>query len=169
MIVRDKKDVDWLYALILGRMPENNFVREENIGRPVAELVEAMINSEEFEREIVERFTAYGVLPHRDLSLQMLAEALQFITDAELAPPQPGLTPGTWKEALRRVLAAQPSRQILEMRYGKTGRDLIDRLDGTPLGDQPNAAAGERDAAAPTAGSGIVAGVEIIADTICRG
>jgi GT2 family glycosyltransferase len=169
MIVRNKKDVDWLYALVLGRMPENNFVREENIGRPVVDIVKAMIDSEEFEREIVERFTVYGVLPHRDLSLQMLAEALQFIADAELAPPHPGLTPGTWKEALRRVLAAQPSRQILEIRYGKTGRDLIDRLRGTPLGGQQNAAGGEQDAAGPTPGSGIVAGVEIIADTICRG
>jgi GT2 family glycosyltransferase len=169
MIVRNKKDVDWLYALILGRMPENNFVREENIGRPVVDVVKAMIDSEEFEREIVERFATYGVLPHRDLSLQVLVEALQFIADAELAPPHHGLTPGTWKEALRRVLAAQPSRQILEVRYGKTGRDLIDRLGGIPLVDQPNAAGGEQDAAAPTPGSGIMAGVEIIADTICRG
>ena len=169
MIVRNMQDVDWLYALFLGRMPENNFVREENIGRPVIDVAKAMIDSEEFERGIVERFTAYGVLPHRDLSLQVLAEVLHFIADAELAPPHQGLTPGTWKEALRRVLAAQPSRQILEARYGKAARDLIDRLGVIPLVDQPNAAGEEQDAAASPPGSAIVAGAEIIADTICRG
>ena len=35
--------------------------------------------------------------------------------------------------------------------------------------DRPNAVGGEEDAAAPTPGSAIAAGVEIIADTICRG
>jgi GT2 family glycosyltransferase len=169
MIVRNRKDVDWLYALFLGRMPENNFVREENIGRPIIDLVRAMIESEEFKREVLERFTTYEVLPHRDLSLQILADALQLMADAELAPPCEGLAPGTWKEALRRVLAAPPSRQILEVRYGKSGRNLIDRLGETLLVDQPNAAFGEEDAAVPTPGSAIVAGVEIIADTICRG
>jgi O-antigen biosynthesis protein len=168
MIVRNRKDVDWLYALFLGRMPENNFVREDNIGRPLADLVKAMIESEEFEREILERFSAYEVLPHRDLSLQILPDALQLIADAELAPPHEGLAPGTWQEALRRVLAAPPSRNIVEVRYGNAGRDLIDRLGGTSLADQPNAAVDEG-AVAPTPRYGIAAGVEIIADTICRG
>jgi hypothetical protein len=36
MIIHNRNDVDWLYALFLGRMPENNFVREENISRPMA-------------------------------------------------------------------------------------------------------------------------------------
>jgi GT2 family glycosyltransferase len=168
MIIRNRNDVDWLYALFLGRMPENNFVREENIGRPIADLVKAMIESEEFERQILERFSAYEVLPHRDLSLEILPDALQLIADAELAPPHDGLAPGTWQEALRRVLAARPSRSIVEMRYGKAGRDLIDRLGGTSSADQPNTAVDEG-TVAPTSRSGIAAGVEIIADTICRG
>src|SRR6516225_6507087 len=121
MIIRNRNDVDWLYALFLGRMPENNFVREENISRPIADLVKAMIESEEFKREILERFLAYEVLPHRGLSLEILPDALQLIADAELAPPHNGLAPGTWQEALRRVLAARPSRSIVEVRYGKEG------------------------------------------------
>jgi GT2 family glycosyltransferase len=168
MIIRNRYDVDWLYALFLGRMPENNFVREENIGRPLADLVKAMIESEEFEREILERFSAYGVLPHRDLSLQTLPDVLQLIADAELAPPHEGLAPGTWQEALRRVLWAPPSRNILEVRYGKAGRDLIDRLGGPLLADQQNAPLGTR-TPAPALRSEIVGGAEIIADTICRG
>ena len=168
MIVRNRKDVDWLYALFLGRMPENNFVREENISRPIADLVKAMIESEEFKRQILERFSAYEVLPHRDLSLQILPDVLQLIADAELAPPHDGVAPGTWQEALRRVLAAQPSRNIVEVRYGKAGRDLIDRLGETSLAYQPNTAVDEG-AQAPTPQYGIAAGVEIIADTICRG
>jgi GT2 family glycosyltransferase len=168
MIIRNRNDVDWLYALFLGRMPENNFVREENIGRPIADLVKAMIESEEFKREILERFLAYEVLPHRDLPLEILPDALQLIADAELAPPHNGLAPGTWQEALRRVLAARPSRSIVEVRYGKEGRDLIDRLGGTSSADQANTAVDEG-AVASGSRSGIAAGVEIIADTICRG
>jgi GT2 family glycosyltransferase len=168
MIIRNRNDVDWLYTLFLGRMPENNFVREENIGRPVADLVKATIESQEFEREILERFSAYEVLPHRDLSLQILPDALQLITDTALAPPHDGLAPGTWQAALGRVLAAPPSRNIVEVRYGKAGRDLIDRLGGTSSADQPNTAV-DQGAVAPTSRSGIAAGVEIIADTICRG
>jgi hypothetical protein len=127
-----------------------------------------MIESEEFKREILERFLAYEVLPHRDLSLEILPDALQLIADAELAPPHNGLASGTWQEALRRVLAAPPSRSIVEMRYGKAGRDLIDRLGGTSSADQPKTAVDEG-VLAPSSRSGIAAGVEIIADTICRG
>jgi O-antigen biosynthesis protein len=169
MIVRDRKDVDWLYALFLGRMPENNFVREENIGRPIVDFIRAMIESEEFEREILERFRAYEVLPHLTLPLQILQNALQLIADAELAPPHQGLAPGTWREALKRVLAAPPSRQILEVRYGKAGRNLIDRLGGTALIDQSDAASDQKAGSSTTSQSGIASGIEIIADTICRG
>jgi GT2 family glycosyltransferase len=165
MIIRNRYEVDCLYALFLGRMPENNFVREENIGRPLADLVEATIESQEFEREILERFTSYGVLPHRELSLQMLPDVLQLIADAELAPPHEGLAPGTWQEALRRVLGAPPSRNLLEVRYGKAGRDLIDRLGGPSSADQPKGSF-DSEAVGPTPRSGIAAGAEIIADTI---
>jgi GT2 family glycosyltransferase len=168
MIIRNRYHVDWLYALFLGRMPENNFVREENIGRPLADLVKAIIESEEFEREILEHFTSYGALPHRELSLQILPDVLQLIADAELAPPHEGLAPGTWQEALRRVLGAPPSWNILEVRYGKAGWDLIDRLGGPSLHDQPTASF-DSGTTGPAPRSGIVAGAEIIADTICRG
>jgi hypothetical protein len=45
MIVSSHKHVDLLYALFLGRLPENNFVREERIGLSMIDIVKAMISS----------------------------------------------------------------------------------------------------------------------------
>src|SRR6266567_5214346 len=105
MIVRKLQDVGLLYALFLGRMPENNFVREDNIGRPVADLAKSAIDSEEFEHSVVERFLQHELLPHRDLSLKLLPDVLQLIAEAQLAPPCEGVALGEWKGVLGRVLS----------------------------------------------------------------
>jgi len=173
MIIRTLKDVDLLYALFHGRMPENNFVREDNIGRPVTDLAKAAIDSEEFEHSIVERFLQHGMLPHRSLSVRMLPDVLQLIAEAQLTPPSQGLTLGEWTAVLGRVLSAAPCRPMVEARYGETGRQLIDRLCATQtpgrllptqLSDsnhlEPSDAVTEPE---------IVSGVDIVANTICRG
>src|SRR5437667_8700850 len=110
MIVRLLKDVDLLYALFHGRLPENNFVRQDKIGRSVSDLVKAAIDSEEFEHSVVERFLQHELLPHGSLSLRLLPDVLQLIAEAQLAPPSEGLTLGEWKGVLGRVLAAAPCR-----------------------------------------------------------
>ncbi len=165
MIVRTLQDVDLLYALFLGRMPENNFVREDNLGRPVADLAKAAIDSQEFERSVVERFLQYSLLPHRSLSVRLLPDVLRIIAEAQLAPPSEGPALGEWSGVLGRVLSAAPCRQMVEARYGAAGRQLIDRLS-TPA--QLSDAEYEVHPPATTKPE-IVSGVEIVANTICRG
>src|SRR6266568_8974321 len=128
MIIGTLKDVDLLYALFHGRLPENNFVRQDKIGRPVGDLVKAAIDSEEFEHSVVERFLQHDMLPHRSLSVRMLPDVLQLIAETQLAPPSQGLTLGEWKGVLGRVLSATPCRPMVEARYGEAGRQLIARL-----------------------------------------
>ena len=110
MTVGSYKHVDLLYALFLGRLPENNFVRQENIGRPVIDIAKAMIGGEEFGQSVIERFVLHKQLPHRDLPLKLLPEALQLIAEARLAPPRPGMLVADWQTVLGHVLSTMPCR-----------------------------------------------------------
>ena len=168
MIVRAVRDIDLLYALFLGRMPENNFVRQDNLGRPVVEVAKAMIDSAEFAQSVIDGFLQQRVLPHRRLSVKMLPDVLQLIAEAQLAPPQGGATIRDWPGTLERVLSTAPFRQMVEAQYGTAGRQFIARLTGGAPADHP-----EQDesphAAAPAEESLLVSGVEIVANAVCRG
>ena len=128
MLLQTIKQVDLIYAIFLGRLPEDNFVRADNLGRPVLELVKAMIRSEEFKQSILERFSLYGRLPHRQLSLRLLPDALELIAEAELAGPHHGASVEDWKSVLGRVLGDVPCRAAIEEAYGAEGRQLIEKL-----------------------------------------
>src|SRR5437762_11561623 len=104
MIVSSLKQVDLLYALFLGRFPENNFVREENLGRPALEIAEVMIGSDEFRASVLERFVLYQQLPHRVLPLHLLPVVLEFISEAGLAPPLAGVAVTGWPRVLASVI-----------------------------------------------------------------
>jgi GT2 family glycosyltransferase len=172
MIVRTLQQVDLVYALFLGRLPENNFVREDNVGRPVTDLAKAAIDSKEFEQSVVERFLQYELLPHRSLSVELLPDVLQLIAEAQLSPPGVGLALGEWKVVLGRVLAAAPCRPMLEARYGATGRQLIDRLCPTASPGQRLAQRSDGRRSHPSEAvtqPEIVSGVDLVANTICRG
>src|SRR5262249_3833247 len=136
MIIRETKDIDALYALFLGRLPESNFVRENNIGRDVFQVAEEFIASEEFEKRVVDCVCRDGALPHRTLSLELLTNVLEVIAETGLAPANEGATPVDWKGVLRRVLTAMPFRGIVEARYGKFGQQLIDVLAEAQAPDQ---------------------------------
>jgi hypothetical protein len=140
MIVRTLQEVDLVYGLVLGRMPENNFVREGNIGRPVTDLAKAAIESEQFERSVVERFLQHGLLPHRTLSVRLSPDVLRLIAEAQLHPAQRG--PVRWRMAgvSGRVLSAAPCRPMVAARYEATQvdrREQWQQLTGYP----PRAAA----------------------------
>jgi len=172
MIVRNLQEVDLIYALFLGRMPENNFVREDNIGRPVTDLAKAAIASEEFEHSVVERFLQYELLPHRALSVRLLPDLLRLIAEAQLTPPSEGLSVGEWQGVLGRVLSATPCRPMVEARYGATGRQLIDRLCAPRTSRRLPAQSSDGDCqpqSPEVAKPEIVSGIEIVANTICRG
>ena len=172
MIIRTLKDVDLLYALFHGRMPENNFVRQDKIGRPVSDLVKAAIDSEEFEHSVVERFLQHELLPHRSLSARMLPDVLQLIAETQLAPPSQGLTLGEWKGVLGRVLSATPCRPMVEARYGEAGRQLIARLCAAQTPGRLPAQPSDSNHLQPSDAvpqAEVVSGVDIVANTICRG
>jgi GT2 family glycosyltransferase len=165
MDIRSSKDIDALYALFLGRSPENNFVRERDIGRPVREIAATMIHSEEFEREVVNGFCRRGQLPHRSLSLEGLPIVLDLIAEAGLAPAHAGAAAADWKSALQRVLAAPPLRDMLQARYGKPAEQLIELL-GAPV-TPPGSI--EPEPLEPAAEPLIASGVDLIANILCRG
>ena len=148
MIIRSLRDVDLLYALFLGRLPENNLVRHDNIGRPILDAAKAALASAEFEQSVLDRFLQMGELPHRHLSVKILPDVLQLIAEAQLAPPQNGATIMDWPGALGRVLAAEPFRQMVEAQYAAAGLQFIARLTGVAPADHPEQD-GPRHAAAP--------------------
>ena len=90
-----------------------------------------MIGSEEFKQSVLERFSLYGRLPHRQLSLRLLPDALELIAEAALAGPHHGASVQDWKSVLGRVLGDVPCRAAVEEAYGDEGRQLIEKL--TPL------------------------------------
>jgi GT2 family glycosyltransferase len=168
MIIRTPKDIDALYALFLGRLPENKLVHDNNFGRDAFEVTKEFIESEEFQTQVVDCACRNGSLPHWTLALEHLPNVLEFITETGLAPASEGATPVDWKGVLRRVLTATPCRGIVEARYGELGQQLFDVLAEAPPPAPPPARELARDAE-PRAGPLIVSGVDIIASTICRG
>jgi O-antigen biosynthesis protein len=171
MIVSSRKQVDLSYALFLGRLPENNFVREEHIGRPMVDVAKVMIGCEEFVQSVIERFLLYQRLPHQNLPLKLLPELLQLIADADLAPPRLGMTATDWKTVLGYVLSTIPCRGFLETIHGDKGRRLLNGLLGLGAEEGIDAAGnGVRSKDDPRDfGPCIASGGEIIAQTICRG
>jgi GT2 family glycosyltransferase len=166
MDIETLRQVDLLFALFLGRLPESNFVRHDNLGRPLLELVRAMISSDEFRQSIIERFLLHEKLPHRGLSLRLLPDALALVAQAGLVPPQHGFAAVDWKSTLGRMLAELPCRAILEEVYGIEGHRLIRRLNQPSAPEESGTA--PPDPAPPTIAD-IVSGIEIVANTICRG
>ena len=169
MIISSLKHVDLLYALFLGRLAENNFIRGQNIGRPVLELAKAAIGSREFADSVVERFLLYDQLPHDSLPLQLLPDVLQLISDTGLAPPRPGMLVANWQVVLGYVLSTEPCQGFLD-EHGDSGRLLRERLSGTgaPNTISSDPAASQQEPP-PVSDPKIAAGGEIIAHTICRG
>jgi GT2 family glycosyltransferase len=169
MIVSSLKHVDLLYALFLGRLAENNFVRKENIGRPALEIAKVAIGSKEFAESVVERFLLYQQLPHHGLPLRLLPEMLQLISEAGLAPPRPGILVADWQAVLGYVLSTEPCRGFLD-EHGESGRLLREGLSGIAPTSTISADRGASQQEPPLASEPeIAAGVEIIANTICRG
>src|SRR4051812_40796974 len=108
MVIRGPEDVDSLYALFLGRLPESAFIREKDVGQPVLELVNRIITSEEFATQIVASVLRKAPLPHRTLPLDRLDPVQDFIADAALVPPGTRSCDTGWGKTLRQVLANQP-------------------------------------------------------------
>lgn len=166
MEIDARRQVDLLYALFLGRFPENNFVREDNLGRPVVELARAMISSEEFKQSVLERFLLYQRLPHDLLPHRLLPEVLELIAESNLRSPSQGASVADWKATLGRVLADAPCRSMIEEAYGQQGRQLLEQL--APLLSPPRADSDAAPATFPPSPD-IVSGVEVVANTLCRG
>ena len=167
MIIRRNKEIDALYALFLGRLPENNLVREHYLGLDVFEAAQEFIESKEFADHVVDSACRDGLLPHRKLSLEHLPTVLGVIAETGLAPTSEGATLGDWKGVLRRVLTATPCCQMVEARYGKLGHRLMDVLVEAKPQDQSSEDE-LRDTGAKDHPS-IISGVDIVANTICRG
>ena len=166
MIVSSLKQVDLLYALFLGRFPENNFVRQENIGRPALKIAEVMMGSDEFRASVLERFLLYQQLPHRGLPLQLLPTVLEFISEAGLAPPFTGVAITDWAGVLANVLCSAPCRKFLEV-HGEVGERMRQQLLGI---SSPREMSEEHEAKrGATTETDIASGIEIIGNTICRG
>jgi ADP-heptose:LPS heptosyltransferase/GT2 family glycosyltransferase len=87
--VRDASDIDVLHMLFLGRAAESEQVRADNYGKPVLDVAEVMIESEEFRDEVLNRFLADGALPHNRLSAEALRKVAEFAAEHDLATATP--------------------------------------------------------------------------------
>ena len=167
MIVRSTKDIDGLYALFLGRFPESDLVRQNNIGQEVLDVARELICSKEFEEQVVDRASRHGSLPHQNLSPEYLPGVLDVIAESGLALANQGVAPADWQSVLREVLTTTPCREIIDARYHNLGQQLITVLAEA----QPRPRPAERELHETEAGRDpvIVSGIDIIAGTICRG
>jgi lipopolysaccharide biosynthesis protein/GT2 family glycosyltransferase len=87
--VRDAGDIDALYMLFLGRAAESEQVRADNYGKPVLDVAKAMIESEEFRDEVLNRFLDDGALPHDRLSAKALRKVAEFAAEHDFATATP--------------------------------------------------------------------------------
>lgn len=84
MRLASKRDVDALYVLFLGRLPEDEQVYRNHFHRPILETTEGIIKSDEF-RGLLNHFLQGGVLPHCRLPADLLREAIEVAIESGLA------------------------------------------------------------------------------------
>jgi GT2 family glycosyltransferase len=87
--VRGAGDIDALYMLFLGRVAESEQARADNYGKPVLDVAEAMIGSEEFRDEVLNRFLDEGALPHDRLPAEVLRKVAAFAAEHDFATATP--------------------------------------------------------------------------------
>src|SRR4051794_9990125 len=83
-VIRGSEDVEALYALFLGRLPENDAVRKELIGRPVLEIAERLLTSDEFATQTLDRFMRQQWMQHQTLPFGRLSRVVEFVLEARL-------------------------------------------------------------------------------------
>src|SRR5262249_45668978 len=98
-----------------------------------------------------------------------LPDALALASEASLCGPAEGPAATDWNSTLGRLLGAMPSRAILERVYGEEGSRLIGRLNPASSSSSSSEGDQEQDDETHVSTANIVSGVEIIANTICRG
>jgi ADP-heptose:LPS heptosyltransferase/GT2 family glycosyltransferase len=81
-----ERDVDALYMLLLGRLPESAQIYHENLGQSALEAAGAIIESIEF-AEILEDFRQHDTLPHGQLGADAFRDAIGAAVELGLAPP----------------------------------------------------------------------------------
>jgi ADP-heptose:LPS heptosyltransferase/GT2 family glycosyltransferase len=81
-----ERDVDALYMLLLGRLPESEQIYHENLGQSALEAADAIIESIEF-AEILEDFRQHDTLPHGQLGADAFRDAIGAAVELGLAPP----------------------------------------------------------------------------------
>lgn len=81
------RDVDALFVLFLGRLPESAQIYRENRGQDVLDAADAILESEEF-AQILDNFQTRGTLPHAQLGAEVFDEAIATAVAIGLAPPE---------------------------------------------------------------------------------
>jgi O-antigen biosynthesis protein len=148
-VIRGSEDVEALYALFLGRLPENDAVRKELTGRPVLEIAERLLTSDEFAAQTLDRFMRQQWLQHQTLPLGQLSRVVEFVLAARLAQTNDAPPQADWKSVLRWVLAGEPCGALFNDHYGELAEQFLDLLGALP--------------------SSIATGIDLIANTLCRG
>jgi ADP-heptose:LPS heptosyltransferase/GT2 family glycosyltransferase len=81
-----ERDVDAIFVLFLGRLPEHTRVYSDYLGRTVAEAVEDIVASDEF-RVILDAFLREGAFPHCALPPDARRNAIELAVETGLASP----------------------------------------------------------------------------------
>src|SRR5580704_11985425 len=138
MRLRTARQVDALYALLLGRRPEGAAVYDDHFGRPVTEAAEAIIGSEEF-AAVLDNLRRHGTLPHQQLDRETYRHAMQFAVKAGFAAaaaagarrgaPQPGAEPEEpdWVGGVAAVVTSDLVRDTIIAMHRDAGLEAVAR------------------------------------------
>src|SRR5262245_49190045 len=152
MLIRNLDEIDALFIIFLGRMPENENARQSQLGRTLHLSVQAFLTSDEFERAVLDSYLGQGLLPHFALPADIRAQIepavtrLGLLSDFEIRG-----TP--WPDIMFLVLNSPTIRPIVIGRYGLRGERLLQVLDS----------------ASPERPDSLAFGMEFISSSLCRG
>jgi SAM-dependent methyltransferase len=127
-VARKKEAVDSLHALVLGRPPESDLVDQENLGRPLIEVAETLIASEEFRRSVLDVFRWGGKLPHENLSSEDQRRVIAIAREATLQTTDGAVELREWEEVLYGVFGSGPGYEMLHRHYGPAAGHFVTML-----------------------------------------
>src|SRR5262249_27136839 len=124
-IVSQNEAIDALYALVLGRLPESNLIYQEDVGRPLVEIAEILIASEEFRSKVLDAFRWAEKLPHENLRHedQQRAIAVARETGFHTANEDAGYL--EWQAVLHAVFGAGPGYEMLHRHHGPAAGHFV--------------------------------------------
>jgi tetratricopeptide (TPR) repeat protein/glycosyltransferase involved in cell wall biosynthesis len=120
--------IDALHALVLGRFPESDHVRRENIGRPLIEVADIFIASAEFRTQVLDAFRWNGKLPHEILSPEDQRRVIEIARETGFQTIGQDTAQRGWEAVLYAVFGSGIGYEKLHRHYGPAAGYFVTML-----------------------------------------